>query len=248
MTFGYRARSVKRPPPAGRQVGADPFVCRDIRKVSGLLAGAGQPVEHVADLLRVGHGREGQIHGAFDDDGRVRGLAEEFGEVVEANGAEADQDADEPVGEQLLTVGSSKPAEWGPPKSAAGYRTVGVGQDVIDELSTHRERYGIRADGLVFQGPRGGLLTRGRRSEAWARYRSAIGGETGEGWHQLRHYHASKLIAAGMSVVAVAARLGHRDATETLQTYAHLWPGDEASMEGVAAEIGAALLDRPGTV
>lgn len=152
------------------------------------------------------------------------------------------------VDRQLVTVASSKPAEWGPPKSAAGYRTVGVGQDVIDELSTHRERYGIRADGLVFQGPRGGLLTRGRRSEAWARYRSAIGGETGEGWHQLRHYHASKLIAAGMSVVAVAARLGHRDATETLQTYAHLWPGDEASMEGVAAEIGAALLDRPGTV
>ena len=54
----------------------------------------------------------------------------------------------------------------------------------------------------------------------------------------MRHYHASKLIAAGMSVVAVAARLGHRDATETLQTYAHLWPGDDAR---AVAAVDAAL-------
>ena len=38
---------------------------------------------------------------------------------------------------------------------------------------------GVMPDAL--RRPRGGLLTRGRRSEAWARYRSAIGGETGEG-------------------------------------------------------------------
>jgi integrase len=35
------------------------------------------------------------------------------------------------------------------------------------------------------------------------------------------------LIAAGLSVTAVAARLGHKDSTETLRTYAHLWPNDE---------------------
>lgn len=87
-------------------------------------------------------------------------------------------------------------------------------------------------------------MTRQRRSETWRRYRDAIGGREGEGWHQLRHYHASKLINAGMSVVAVAARLGHQDPTETLQTYAHLWPGDEASMESVAVASGVVLLGR----
>lgn len=152
------------------------------------------------------------------------------------------------VDRQLITVGSSQPAEWGPPKSKASYRVVGVGKDVAGELERHRKEFGERPDGLIFHGARGGILTRGRRSETWARYRDTIGGQRGEGWHQLRHFHASKLIAAGMSVVAVADRLGHRDATETLQTYAHLWPGDEAAMEGVAVGIGAALLDRAGTV
>lgn len=117
-----------------------------------------------------------------------------------------------------------------------------MGKDVAGELERHRKEFGDRPDGLIFHGARGGILTRGRRSETWARYRDAIGGQKGEGWHQLRPYHASKLINAGMSVVAVAERLGHRDAKETLQTYAHLWPGDEASMEGVAVQIGTLLL------
>lgn len=43
----------------------------------------------------------------------------------------------------------------------------------------------------------------------------------------LRHHHASLLIAGGASPVAVAHRLGHKDATETLQTYAHLWATDD---------------------
>jgi integrase len=43
----------------------------------------------------------------------------------------------------------------------------------------------------------------------------------------MRHYSASLLIADGLSVRAVADRLGHEDPAETLRTYAHLWPGDE---------------------
>ena len=62
----------------------------------------------------------------------------------------------------------------------------------------------------------------------------------GDGWHQLRHHHASLLIAAGLSPVAVAHRLGHKDATETLQTYAHLWPNDDERM--VAASDGLVVL------
>lgn len=150
------------------------------------------------------------------------------------------------VDRQLVTMASSHAPEWGPPKSAAGMRVVGVGADVTQALEAHRDAHGVGEGGLVFRGPRGSLMTRQRRSETWRRYRHVTGGEKGEGWHQLRHYHASKLIAAGMSVVAVAARLGHSDPSETLQTYAHLWPGDEAAMEAVAAGIGAALLGRAG--
>jgi integrase len=43
--------------------------------------------------------------------------------------------------------------------------------------------------------------------------------------HDLRHHFASVLLAAGESVVAVAERLGHEDATLVLTTYGHLIPG-----------------------
>lgn len=148
------------------------------------------------------------------------------------------------VDRQLVSTGATEPPVWGPPKSASGVRVVGVGADVAGELEQHRAEFGEGPGGLLFTAPRGGLMTRGRRSEVWRRYRGVIGGDVGEGWHQLRHFHASKLIAAGVSPVAVAARLGHRDATETLRTYAHLWPGDEASMEAVAVVSGGVLLGR----
>lgn len=42
--------------------------------------------------------------------------------------------------------------------------------------------------------------------------------------HKLRHTAASSAIAAGADVMVVKTMLGHRNATETLKTYAHLFP------------------------
>ena len=39
--------------------------------------------------------------------------------------------------------------------------------------------------------------------------------------HDLRHFYASGLIAAGCDVVTVQRALGHAKATTTLDTYAH---------------------------
>lgn len=41
--------------------------------------------------------------------------------------------------------------------------------------------------------------------------------------HDLRHFYASALIAAGCDVVTVQRALGHKSATITLGVYAHLW-------------------------
>jgi integrase len=56
--------------------------------------------------------------------------------------------------------------------------------------------------------------------------------------HDLRHFYASALIAGGASVKQVQQRLGHASAVITLQTYAHLWPGDDDRTRDV---IDAAL-------
>ena len=45
--------------------------------------------------------------------------------------------------------------------------------------------------------------------------------------HDLRHHYASVLIAGGESVIAVAERLGHDDASMVLRVYAHLMPDSE---------------------
>jgi integrase len=42
--------------------------------------------------------------------------------------------------------------------------------------------------------------------------------------HDLRHFYASGLIAAGCDVVTVQRALGHQSASVTLNTYGHLWP------------------------
>jgi integrase len=49
----------------------------------------------------------------------------------------------------------------------------------------------------------------------------------------VRHTFASTLLSAGVSVKAAAEWLGHKSATITLETYAHLMPVDEDRARGV---------------
>jgi integrase len=53
--------------------------------------------------------------------------------------------------------------------------------------------------------------------------------------HDLRHYVASQMLASGVDVRTVAGRLGHRDASTTLNVYSHFIPESDqkaASMLG----------------
>jgi len=53
---------------------------------------------------------------------------------------------------------------------------------------------------------------------------------TGFRFHDLRHYFASLLIAAGLDVKTVQARMRHASAKRTLDTHSHLWPGRGESL------------------
>jgi integrase len=65
-----------------------------------------------------------------------------------------------------------------------------------------------------------------------------LGISEGEGYHQLRHFYASTLIAAGESVKVVQEQLGHSSATITLDTYGHLFLESE---DKTRAAVDAAL-------
>jgi integrase len=74
-----------------------------------------------------------------------------------------------------------------------------------------------------------------------ARARQALGGEQLPAirLHDLRHTHASLLLADGVPVKVVSERLGHANATITLTVYQHVHPG----MGREAADRFAALLE-----
>ncbi|MFF2387848.1 tyrosine-type recombinase/integrase [Agromyces sp. NPDC058104] len=65
--------------------------------------------------------------------------------------------------------------------------------------------------------------------------------------HDLRHYFASLLIAAGLDIKTVQARLRHKSAKTTLDTYGHLWPDRDESSRAAVADILKARADHPRT-
>lgn len=145
------------------------------------------------------------------------------------------------IDRQVLGAKAGKPV-FGPLKTPYSRRRVPVGPGVIRALQAHRAEYGAGPGALVFQTTQGLPLRLNTISAAWRTMREAVP-EAGDGWHQLRHHHASKLIAAGFSPVAVANRLGHKDASEVISTYAHMFPSEGERM----ALVGEATmkLDRP---
>jgi integrase len=133
-----------------------------------------------------------------------------------------------------------KAGTWGPPKTKAGDRRVPIGllasRALWRHLATYRE--GIR--GHVFSTPRRNVVTPATAGDLWRTAVEGMGLGDRSGWHDLRHFHASLLIADGRSVPAVAERLGHKDQAETLATYSHLWPPDE---DRAIAAVDAALAE-----
>jgi integrase len=137
------------------------------------------------------------------------------------------------------------PVDIAPPKYGSE-RAVYLPDELVAMLARHVELIGVRPDGWLFVGP-GGLPPNGdvvRRE--WLRTLRAAG-VTGVRLHDLRHFYASALIAAGCDVVTVQRALGHSSATTTLSTYSHLWPDAEDRTRGAAnAVMRTALADSCG--
>ena len=88
------------------------------------------------------------------------------------------------------------------------------------------------SNGLVFTMPTGAGWRPDSISQAFERLVSPASKERSEGgalrprirFHDLRH--ASHLLAAGVNVKVVSERLGHASVAFTLDTYAHVMPGN----------------------
>jgi integrase len=112
---------------------------------------------------------------------------------------------------------------FGPPKTRAGYRRVGLPRVVVEALAEQLARPGS-ADDLVFVGPQGGTLRlAGFRHRIW-RPATRAAELDGLRIHDLRHTAVALWIAAGANPKEVAARAGHTSVSFTLDRYGHLYP------------------------
>lgn len=139
------------------------------------------------------------------------------------------------------------------PKSGR-VRTVSLSSTVVAELRAHRVRQGeeqlrlgLRPDGdsfVVAQADASPLQPRSLTHE-WIRLIGKIALPRIR-FHDLRHTHASQMLAAGVHPKIASERLGHSTIGITLDLYSHVMPGMQAdAAEQVDAAIRSAV--KPGS-
>jgi integrase len=144
------------------------------------------------------------------------------------------------VDRQLVTQAGGL-TSFGPTKTRASNRTIPLPRVVIAALNDHIARYDVGESDLLFT-YQGKPLTRQRFGHLWrpAARAAKLTDATGTGMHALRHYYSSLLIRYGESVKTVQGRLGHKSATETLDTYGHMWAdSDDRTREAVDSVLGS---------
>lgn len=143
---------------------------------------------------------------------------------------------------KVLVVVGGKPEFKDAPKSAHGFRTIGIPSRVVGELRDARRR---QAEARL-------------RSPVWLDHDLMFCRDDGAPWHpdhvtetiremiedsglprirplqDLRHTHASLLLADGENAKVVQERLGHHSHSFTADTYQHVMPGMDA---GAAARF-----------
>lgn len=136
---------------------------------------------------------------------------------------------------------------FGPPKSAAGTRTLAVPKTLLELCSQHLTRRGFTAadpDALLFTAPQGGPL----RYDHWRRrvWLPACSGAGVEGvtFHDLRRANGTGLVAEGVDVKTAQTRLGHSDPRTTLALYVQATSaGDRAAADALDARFFPAATD-----
>ena len=145
------------------------------------------------------------------------------------------------VDRQLVSVNNERPT-FGPPKTDASNRRIPLPVVVGDALIEHLARFAPGEGGLIFTNEYGAPLRRSGFNTMWRRAQESTGLDRTV-FHSLRHYYASLLIRHGESVKVVQERLGHASASETLDTYSHLWPdSDDCTREAIDGVLGIASL------
>ncbi|MDP9459586.1 MAG: site-specific integrase [Actinomycetota bacterium] len=127
------------------------------------------------------------------------------------------------------------------PKTPRSRRTVPLPQVVADALAAHITEFPPADDGSLFTTGAGVIYGREYYGAIFTAAVKRAGLPPGTTSHDLRHHYASVLLAAGESVVAVAERLGHENATLVTTVYGHLMPDSEDRTRRAVDEAWCAI-------
>lgn len=131
------------------------------------------------------------------------------------------------------------------PKTRHGHRTLHIDPVTTAMLRRHRATQAATRlaagplwndHGLVFPARDGTLLHPGLVSKAFVRL-IATAGLPPIRLHDLRHTHASVLLADSVPITDVSERLGHANPSITLNVYSHVLPGRGAQVAQRAADL-----------
>jgi integrase len=143
------------------------------------------------------------------------------------------------IDRQLSRIAGGEPV-LGPVKDRQNRpRLIPLPDVVLTALSEHLMKWPATSGDLIFTNHRNEPIRRTTFSDIWRKAVEPLGVPAGDGFHQLRHFYASLLIAHGESIKVVQERLGHTSAQMTLDTYSHLWPdSDDSTRAAVDLVLG----------
>lgn len=143
---------------------------------------------------------------------------------------------------RALKWNPSGPRVVGATKTMRSNRTVMLPREIHDEIREACE--GKAGTELVFTAPRGGqVLHRTFWSRVWLPAVSHL--TPRPRIHDLRHSHASTLLADGVPIHIVQARLGHESIQTTVDTYSHLLPDAQAMAADAASRAFKKKTEQP---
>lgn len=134
-------------------------------------------------------------------------------------------------------------------KTKAGNRVIALDAATVNALrkwqavqscELGKVGFRVKADTPVFSNGKGGYINPCNFSRWWRKF-TAENGFEGLKLHELRHTQATLLLAQGVDVKTVQNRLGHANASITLNWYAHAVPENDRA----AADMLGKLLDEP---
>ncbi len=128
-------------------------------------------------------------------------------------------------------------------KTETSRTPVPIPESLALALSAHVAEF---SDGWMLTDEFGHQLGPWQLQRAFRQARAGVPGlPDGFRFHDLRHYYASLLIAAGLDVKVVQARMRHGSAKTTLDTYGHLWPDSDDSTRAAINRVIAARSEVP---